>query len=236
MFGQRSVLVIEGRSRVGKSYSFRLLSHLVWKYEHDCPRMKQLAPRGIVAHKLDLDEYANVPTEGLRQKLIDAIRIRLGIGAPSEDLLAQSARTFATTVSEWLPMLRQRGVLHWIFIDNLDRFALERNGVKDLLAGLASMLEEDPSIPLRLVLVIGEKASQLPELATEWVERDMVTPFSLAEAVEWLEKSLAARGTAVDDGQVRARVEAIYQRTAPSAESLAIALATALEELAKGPG
>jgi hypothetical protein len=232
--GSGRVLVIEGTTGVGKSYSYQLLTHLAAEHPR-CRELQALAARGIRTHELDLDGYANAPTQGLRQALIDDILLRLGVVAPNQDRNAQAAHSFADLV-RWLPtQLHAQGVLHWLFIDNLDRFAIERDGVKDLIAGLSNMIEKDYSIPLRLVLVVGDKRAQLQKELARWARRDTVDSLSRAEAERWLRNSLAARGIAVADATLRDRVAKFHPGTpAPSAETLAIELADVLDELARG--
>lgn len=235
MFGQSGrVLVIQGSSRVGKSYSYQLLSHLATQWQHS-PELQALAVRGVLAHKLDLDEYASLPTEGLRQRLIDAVVTMLGLVPPGWDTHAQAARTFVNLTS-WLPkQLRDQGVLHWLFIDNVDRFALDRDGMKDLLVGLANLIEEDYSIPLRIVLVVGEKGPQLQSELATWALVDSLTSLQRDEAERWLRDSLAARGASVDATKVQTCVAQLHPGIpAPSPLTLAVKLAQALDDLAKG--
>ena len=226
------VLVIEGGARLGRTYSYQLLAYVAAECHRD-PELHALAARGVMPHKLDLERYTTAPIEGLCHRLIGDILGLLGVVTPGGDGLAQAARSFAN-LSSWLSTrLQMDGVLHWLFIDNIDRFPLERDGVKDLLASLVDMVEDDYAIPLRLVLVLGDKAPQLQRELARWASRETLTSITSTEAALWLTRSLASRGVAVDDAIVRDRVAALHPGVpAPSPETLALALADALDELA----
>ena len=174
-----------------------------------------------------------MPTDSVRQHLIGTVVSMLDLVPPGWDHHAQPARTFVN-LSSWLSQqLRNRRILHWLFIDNVDRFALERDGMKELLSALANLIEEDYTIPLRIVLVLGEKAELQPELAS-WASVDSPTSLSREESERWLRDSLAAQGASVDRVVIAAKVAAFHPGTPPpSPDNLAHRLDEAFEELVR---
>jgi hypothetical protein len=227
------VLSIEGGSRIGKTYSYQLLTYLASQHEH-CAELKALAPRGMAAHKINLEEYTGLG-DGVRRELINAVVRMLGLSPPNWDTHAQAAREFVN-LSSWFPaQLRASGVLHWLFIDNLDRFALDRDGVKTLLADLVSLIEEDFTIPLRLVLVLGEKGAQLRSDLGAWTFNENVTAISREEAESWLRSVLTERGRPADAARIKNKVGEFHPGVpAPGPPVLAVKLAEALDELTRG--
>jgi hypothetical protein len=226
MFGpQGRILAIEGSGRAGKSYTFSLLAHIA--EQESSRKVQEVAPHGVMAHLLNLDLYRDLgPGVGLAEKLMQDILQLLGVESREASPFAQQARTF-NDIAQWLPThLKKQRAVHWLFIDHLDRFVF-RDGATELFQSLTDMLEQDSSIPLRVVLVVGENAALGQQLAP-WSERASVSSLSSEEAVQWLDKCLA--GT-VDTDKLRAKVDTIYTGKHPTPQQLAPELARALDEL-----
>jgi len=228
-----SVLVIEGGEDAGKSYSYRLLSHVANEHARS-PKLQALA-KGIRSVKIDLDEYVSVPPEELRARLADDILLGLAQTAPSDDSLAQAPRNI-TTLNLWLKnRLSDSQVLWWVFFDSLDRFVLKRD-VGELIFGLAKLVDEEPSIPLRVALVVGDRPDKLPGDLWSWAHRDVAAPLNRDDAVNWLRECAKTEGHALDETKLEGELAKIFPAGGPHppAEGLASQLARALPLVLSG--
>jgi hypothetical protein len=230
----KRILAISGESGSGVSFSYGLASHVAVSSKL-CKELRDAAPGGLVAFKIDLRDYVGMSVEERGWQIITALLSELGIFGP-RDQLAQEARNI-TTVSGWIrSKLRTSDQQWWIFFDSIDNVVATKQGKVDELIHAMIALAEDPQVPLRVV-VAGREAERFALDHTSWLEQDNAEGLFRGHVEEWIRARAKEEVRAIDEGRLAAELANLFPEGQPLPEPrrLAPMLPTILNTVVVGP-
>jgi len=204
--GRRS-MVISGTNQSGVSTSYRLLSHVA-SYSTLLPGVKEAAPGGLEAVRIDLRSYTTVSVADRRTRIMEDICRSLNIDVP-EDTLAQVAKEVSTFYSWCTGWLRKSDKQWWIFVDSIDAVAdVSQHGIVEILHVLIE-LAADEQVRVRVVLA-GREARHLPTTLLEWAEDDEALGLTRDDAKQWLEGRASEEGKTLDAARLAAKLDELF--------------------------
>ena len=229
---QGRLLVINGGQDSGKSYSWRYLTHL--EGQRDDPRVKSLAPSGMRAVKVDLDEYTDVSRSALLLRILNHLCVSMKL-VPA-DAPAQPARSVADLVRLVDAKLNGTDVIWWLFFDSLDRHVLEQGHVDELIARLGLLIDEKPAIPLRMVLS-SRNPVNLPGDLTHWAHKELASGLDRTDVEAWLRLRAVECNRAIDEAALQTALDGQFaaNQPPPSAMKLATELPSMLAAVMEEP-
>jgi hypothetical protein len=229
----KRTLAISGESGSGVSYSYGLTSHVAVSSKL-CRELREAAPGGLVAFKIDLRDYIGMSVEERGWQITTALLSELGIFSP-RDQLAQEARNI-TTVSGWIRnKLRNSDQQWWMFFDSIDNVVATTQGRVDELIHAMIALAEDPQVPLRVVLA-GREAERFALDHTAWLEQDTAEGLFRVHVEEWILARAKEEGRTVDEERLATELANLFPEGGPlpAPRRLAPMIPTILNNVAVG--
>jgi hypothetical protein len=227
-------LFIEGGRRSGISTSYQLLSYVAL-HSPQVAELRQAAPAGLRAYKIDLNEYSSGPVADRSGKIASVLNRWFGGGGSQADTLAQDAREITAFKQDWWSLLQGSDRQWWIFVDSIDDVTALGGGVDELIQALVD-LADDVQIPLRVVLG-GRVASSIGGERWQHFPRDDILPISEQHISEWVRDQWDGRSPPPDEG----RLEACLRKTfgdpyqSPRPDQLPLLLRALFACLEEGP-
>jgi Trypsin-like peptidase domain len=212
----RRTLAITGESGSGVSYSYGFTSHVAVNAKL-CKELRDAAPGGFVAVKIDLRDYVGMSVEERGQQIMTDLLVELDLFRPG-DRLAQEAR-HVTTVRGWVRnKLRNSDRQWWIFFDSIDNLVATKQGTVDELIHAMIALAEDPQIPLRVV-VAGREAARFAVDHTSWLEEDTALGLVRGEVEKWIRARAAEQVREVDENRLATELAKLFPEGGPLPEA-----------------
>lgn len=226
-------LFIEGGRRSGISTSYQLLSYVA-RQSQQVAELRQAAPDGLRAYKIDLNEYSSGPVADRPSKIASALN-RLFGGSSQADTLAQGAREITTFKQDWWSLLQGSDRQWWIFVDSIDDVTALGGGVDELIHALVD-LADDVQIPLRVVLA-GRAASSVGGERWQHFPRDDILPISELHISEWVQGQWDGRSPPLDQQRLQACMRETFgdPYQSPRPDQLPLLLRALLACLEEGP-
>jgi Trypsin-like peptidase domain len=229
----KRTLAITGESGSGVSYSYGLASHVAANSKL-CKELRDAAPGGLVAFKIDLRDYIGLSVEERGRQIMTDLLSELGLFSPG-DQLAQEARNI-TTVRGWVRnTLRNSDRQWWIFFDSIDNLVATKQGKVDELIHAMIALAEDPQVPLRVV-VAGREAERFAVDHTAWLEQDTTVGLFRGDVEDWIRARAEEELRAIDEGRLATELAKLFPEAGPLPEPrrLAPSLPTILNDVLVG--
>jgi hypothetical protein len=227
-------LFIEGGRRSGISTSYQLLSYVAL-HSPQVAELKQAAPAGLRARKIDLREYSSVPVADRSGKIASVLNQWFSAGSQA-DTLAQDAREITAFKQDWWSLLQSSDRQWWIFIDSIDDVTeIRQGGVDELIHALVD-LADDVQIPLRVVLA-GRAASSIEGDQWQHFQRDEILPISEGHISEWVRDQMEGRNPPLDEQRLKACLRETFgdPYRSPRSDQLPLLLRALLACLEEGP-
>jgi V8-like Glu-specific endopeptidase len=210
-------LAIQGESGSGVSYSYFFAMHVA-SQSTLCAGLRQVAPGGLRALKVDLRKYLNVPVDRVRAEIGTRLLMDLGIIDKPTDPLAQEARETLMLVATIGAKLRDSDQQWWLFFDSIDSLVAVKQGeVDELIHGLITLADENLDVPLRIVLA-GRQAEQFASEHAVWVERDDTSGLTRGDVEAWLLRRAEEDALTVDAAKLAAKLAEIFPSPGPLPE------------------
>jgi hypothetical protein len=211
----KRTLAITGQSGSGVSYSYGLASHVAVNSKL-CTEVREAAPGGLVAFKIDLRDYIGLSVDDRGWRITATLLSELGIFAP-QDQLAQEARNI-TTVSGWVrSKLRNSDQQWWIFFDSIDNLVATKQGNVDELIHAMIALAEDPQVPLRVV-VAGQEADRFALDHTAWLEEDIAEGLFRIHVEQWIRARAKEDLREIDEKRLTTELANLFPQDGPLPE------------------
>jgi hypothetical protein len=213
--GPNRTIAITGESGSGVSYSYELASHVAARSRLSAP-LRQVAPGGLVAVRIDLRDYLSAGVEERRMLIAGDLLVALKLREPTPQP-AQEARN-TSTLRLWLSTVLRGGDRQWwIFIDSIDNLvAVKQGGVDELIHALI-LVADDPQVMLRVVLA-GQRAAQFAQEHLSWVAEDTAVGLVRSDVETWLRARAAEEGRTCDEQRLAAEVDLLFPLGGPLPE------------------
>jgi hypothetical protein len=213
-------LAITGQSGSGVSFSYMLASHVADQSKLFAP-LREEAPDGIAAFKIDLRDYVSFGADERQAQIANDVLVGLGLHKP-HDPLAQQARNM-TTLRQWLiAELRNSPKQWWIFFDSIDKLVAVKQGYVDELIHALIMVADDPQVPLRIVLA-GREAEQFAQEHATWLEQDYPVGLVRSDVDSWLRARAAEEGHPIAEAKLAHELTVLFPDDGPLPEPRVIA-------------
>ena len=210
-------LAIQGESGSGVSYSYFFAMHVA-SQSTLCAGLREVAPGGLRALKIDLRKYLNVPVDRVRAEIGTRLLMDLGIIDKPTDPLAQEARETLMLVATIGAKLRDSDQQWWLFFDSIDSLVAVKQGeVDELIHGLITLADENLDVPLRIVLA-GRQAEQFASEHTDWVERDDTSGLTRGDVEAWLQRRAEEDALTLDAAKLAAKLAELFPSPGPLPE------------------
>jgi hypothetical protein len=209
-------LSINGESGSGVSYSYQLASHIA-ENSTLCASLREAAPDGLEAVRVDLRAYVNIPVEKVRGEIAIRLLMELGIIETPTDPLAQEARETINLVGTLGPWLKRSRKQWWLFFDSIDNLVAVKQGEVDELIHALIDLADDEQVPLRIVLA-GRAAEEFAFEHTQWAEREYTSGLTRGDAETWLRARAREESTTLDEARLAAKLAELFPVPGPLPE------------------
>jgi hypothetical protein len=226
------ILAINGESGAGVSYSYLLASHIADR-SRLWPALKEVAPGGLRAVKIDLRSYyESFGVERVRTAITAKLLKDLGVADASTDPLSQEARETIRVVDEIARTLRDSDKQWWLFFDGIDNMLTVKQGAVDELIHALIDVADDVQIPLRIVLA-GRKAQEFADEHTDgWAEQDSALGLTRGDVDAWLRQRAQEENRGIEATKLDAKLSELFPPgPLPEPRKLARTLPAALVEV-----
>jgi hypothetical protein len=226
-------LAITGESGSGVSYSYDLTAHVAVSAKL-CKKLRDAAPGGLVARRIDLRDFVGMSVEERGWHVSSALLAAFGLSRP-QDQLAQEARSVTTVISWVQNKLSESDQQWWIFFDSVDNLVATELGKVDELIHAMIKLSDDPQVSLRVV-VAGREAQRFAEGRTAWLENDFARGLSRGDVEDWLRVRAQQAGRAIDEARLSAELTTLFPPggAPPEPRRLAVMLPIVLDGVIVG--
>lgn len=215
-------LVIVGSTDSGITWSYWLLSHMAAQgtlFEE----VRERAPQGVEAIRVDLREDIAKPAVERRAALIRAVTRRIA-SEITDEWVAQAARQVSDFKDWCYQQLAGSERQWWIFVDSIDEKGdVDQHGMGEVLAALVD-LADDPQVNLRLVLA-GRQANTLSHGSLQWAETDTPVGLTREEVKDWLEARAEQTGRTARADLVEGFLNRWFGATSQAARPVELTLA-----------
>ncbi|MGH8949738.1 MAG: trypsin-like serine peptidase, partial [Acidimicrobiia bacterium] len=200
-------LAIAGGARMGKSYSFTLISHIAAE-SGTVPDLLAVAPSGIDAVLIDLRHYSGFALDELLGEVSRVLLMRTGLLKPEEKFAihAQVAKTVIDLLNT-SPVLRAPGKQWWICFDSVDDAArLRASGVLELIGGIIG-LTNDLQLRIRVVLGGQQVTDLLNELGLTLPNQESPGNLLPEHVLEWVQEEAKRKGRQIETADLRTELD-----------------------------
>jgi hypothetical protein len=202
-------LAIAGGPRMGKSYSFTLISHIASE-SRTSDDLLNVAPQGIDAVLIDLRHYSGYALDELFGEVSRFLLTRTGLLKAEEKFAIKNQ--VAKTVIDLLntsPVFRDPGRQWWICFDSIDDMArLRASGLTELIGGIIRISKEDLQLRIRVVLGGLQVTDLLDELGQILPNQDSPGNLLPGHVLEWVEAEASRKSRQIEVADLRAELDA----------------------------